>query len=230
MKSTITALTAASLKELDDIYGFFAYTNLSYKMFSDAVSSGFKTTAIITNRNLRVDQNDLKVKFDGFSKSYLGEVAFQLSVSAFEVWLFDLLRILLSDVHRLNKKRKIDVADVIAAKSLGDLLTTIVDFELNEIRYKKPAEWFEYLWSFVGVASPSAIDIAKLCEIKASRDILAHNNGLANSTYISKSGALARVRDGDPIDVSPAYWVNSWQHLREIVETVGSLVASRVPS
>ncbi len=228
MNLLISELTTKSIQELDDIYGFVAYSNLSYKLYGDTVTNGFKMTANLPQINQTIDQNMLRDKLDYFGKKYLAELGFQLSISIFEVWLFDLLRILLDDPNRLNKKRKIDVADVIAAKRLEDLLRSIIDAELNEIRYKRLGEWFDYLWSFVTIGAPSMNDIEKLSEIKASRDILAHNNGIANHIYLHKAGHLARVKDGEPIKISFDYWNDSWKHLRTMVETVGNLVANRL--
>ena len=228
MNPLISELTTKSIQELDDIYGFVAYSNLSYKLYGDAVTNGLKITADLPHVNQTIDQNVLRDKLDHFGNKYLSELGFQLSISVFEVWLFDLLRILLADPNRLNKKRKIDVADIISAKNLEDLLGTIIDAELNEIRYKKPREWFDYLWSFVAIGAPSANDIEKLSEIKASRDILSHNKGIANQIYLHKAGRLARVKNGEPIKISHDYWNDSWKHLRNMVETVGNLVANRL--
>lgn len=228
MNSSISALTKKSVEELDDIYGFVAYNNLVYKLYRDSVANGFKITAELPHVNQSVDQNALRDKLDHYSKTYLRELGFQLSASVFEVWLFDVLRILLINPNRLNKKRKVDVADVISARSLEDLTRTVIDAELNEIRYRKPAEWFEYLASFANIGAPSAHDIERVSEIKASRDILAHNNGIANQIYLHKSGPLARVKEGEPIQISTEYFNDSWKHLRKVVETVGNLVADRV--
>ncbi len=227
MNPAISELTAKSVSDLDEIYEFVAYSNLAFKLCGDAVTSGMKLTAVLPPLNRTIDQTVLKEKLDSYGKTYLVELGFQLSVSAFETWLFDLLRVLLSDPRRLNKKRKIDVADIVSAKSLTDLTRTIIDAELNEIRYRKPADWFEHLSTFVNIGAPSVHDIEKLSEIKASRDILVHNNGIANQIYLQKSGTLARVTDGERISIGPDYWNASWNHLRDMTETVGNLTASR---
>ena len=228
MNSSISALTKKSVEELDDIYGFVAYNNLVYKLYGDSVVNGFTITAELPHLNQSIDQNALRDKLDHYSKTYLRELGFQLSASVFEVWLFDVLRILLINPNRLNKKRKVDVADVISAKSIEDLKRSVIDAELNEIRYKNPAEWFEYLGSFANIGAPSAHDIETVSEIKASRDILTHNNGIANQTYLHKSGSLARVKEGEPIQISTEYFNDSWKHLRKVVETVGNQVADKV--
>jgi hypothetical protein len=228
MANDIKSITQIALGKLDDVYEFTSFSSLSYHLYGQSVDSGFKITAILPHTNKTIDQLQLREHLDRYKSNYLTEIGFQMVVSAFEAWLFDVLRVLLSNPDRLNKRKKIDVSDVLSAASLDDLRRTIVDAELNEIRYKKVQEWFDFLGLFVNLGAPSAHDIQRIAEIKATRDIVVHNSGVANQIYVSKSGALARVAAGQPIALSPEYYNESWKHLRQVVETTGELLHAKV--
>jgi len=46
---------------------------------------------------------------------------------------------------------------------------------LNEVLYERPAEWFAYLQEKVKLGCPSAVEIERIAEAKATRDALIHN-------------------------------------------------------
>jgi hypothetical protein len=47
--------------------------------------------------------------------------------------------------------------------------------------------------------------------------MFAHNRGIANKIYESKSGNAARFRDGQLIEIPEDYHRDTWQLLRKIV-------------
>jgi hypothetical protein len=58
--------------------------------------------------------------------------------------------------------------------------------------------------------------------MKATRDVLVHNRGVANKTYEFKAGKLARYGDGQRIDISEPYHRQTWELLRKIVTDVSN--------
>ena len=48
--------------------------------------------------------------------------------------------------------------------------------------------------------------ISAYIEIKASRDIIVHGNGVANNIYLEKSGEAARASLGDELSIDRNYF------------------------
>lgn len=228
MKIGIRELTDLNLARMEEILEFRAFTQLSYISYKNAVDSGFKQTAHLGPTNRTFDQNDINQKLQGYEAKFLPQLSFQYAISVFETWLFDVLKHLLSDKNRLNKKRKIEVSEIVAANTLEELMTCIIESELNELKYKKTSEWFIYLQSFVKLTSPSQAQIDSIMEIKASRDIIVHNSGYANQIYIEKSGGLARAKDGARLVFDHDYVFASWQTLNVVMKEVGNQISAKI--
>jgi hypothetical protein len=58
-------------------------------------------------------------------------------------------------------------------------------------------------------------------EIKASRDIIIHNNRIANATYKSKAGEYARAQVGESVVVDAKYF----DHTVMILKRISGIVA-----
>ncbi len=58
--------------------------------------------------------------------------------------------------------------------------------------------------------------------------MLVHNRGVANKTYESKSGALARYKDGQRIEVTEDYHRKTWELLRKVCSDLANAVVAKV--
>ncbi len=103
----------------------------------------------------------------------------------------------------------------------------VVNHELNEIAYERLADWFKYLEGRMKLGCPSAEDIDRLAEAKASRDVLAHNRGVANKVYLAKAGRFARCREGDRLDVPDPYHRETWTLVRKVVAELADAAAAK---
>ena len=97
------------------------------------------------------------------------------------------------------------------------IVAHVVNHEVNQILYERPHEWFAYLDAKAKLGRPSAAEIEKIAEVKASRDVLVHNRGMVNKTYESKAGNLARYTAGQRMDIPEPYHRETWELLRRIV-------------
>ena len=93
----------------------------------------------------------------------------------------------------------------------------VINRELNDILYDRPAGWFKYLEEKAKLGCPTPDEIERIAEVKASRDILVHNRSVANAAYIDKAGRLARCKDGQTLDIPEQYHRESWELLRKVV-------------
>ena len=117
---------------------------------------------------------------------------------------------------------------VLKAPDKSAIVLTVVDKELNELKYERLADWFAYLERLANLGCPTADEIEKLAEIKASRDILVHNSGIANATYASKAGTRARYRDGEKLEIPEQYHRASWETINKVVRDVSAAAIGKV--
>jgi hypothetical protein len=144
---------------------------------------------------------------------YLAESVFQHFVSLFEDFVFELLRLWLTAFPAgiPNKDKKpIDLALVIDAADKDAILGFVIDRELNALRYERPTAWFKYLNDRVKLGCPNDEQIERLAEIKASRDLLIHNRGIVNETYIQKADARVRYKLGQRLEIPEPYLRETW--------------------
>jgi hypothetical protein len=163
---------------------------------------------------------DLAVRAEHYVAGYLAEAVFQHFVSLFEDFVFELLRLWLSAYPAgiPNKDKKpVDLATIIDAIDKDAILGFVIERELNALRYERPASWFRYLNDRVKLGCPTDEQIERLAEIKASRDILIHNRGIVNETYLQKAGARARYKLGQRLEIPEPYLRDAWLLIRDIV-------------
>ncbi len=227
----IINLAARTKEDLDKLSDYQADTQLVWGVLRlwDRVGKTVKSVNIATGT--AGDQKDLLQRYqDYYESEYLLKLPFQHVVTLFEAFLFDLLRLLLTDdPRRLTRQgKKIDVSEVIQTTDRGALIALIVDRELNEIQYDKISHWFVYLKGIVKIGSPTDAQVEQFAEIKASRDLLIHNSGIVNAIYLEKAGKRARRRLNERIDISPEYFQTSWSLARALVDTISSDVVNRL--
>ena len=104
----------------------------------------------------------------------------------------------------------------------------VVRKELNEVLYDRPTEWFAYLEDKAKLGCPAASEIERIAEAKATRDVLVHNRGIANKTYESKAGRLARFKGGDAIDLPEEYHRQTWSLLSKVVSDIAEAAIAKV--
>ena len=57
--------------------------------------------------------------------------------------------------------------------------------------YDRPVNWFEYVKGLTKISATTITETEQFAEIKATRDVLVHGQGVANSYYVDKAGTLA---------------------------------------
>ena len=164
--------------------------------------------------------------FGGLAKQYIVEyllgATYQHFVAIFEDFAFDLLRRWLNAHPARLSKKTLELATVLDAEDKSSIIQTVVEKELDGLKYERIAAWFKYLDGLVHLDCPTPDRVGQLAEIKASRDILAHNRGVVNSTYLSKSGPRARYQVGDILEISGPYHRESWAAILEVVREVSA--------
>ena len=184
----IQVLTTRTLSALEASHDYYTYTKRVWRLLQQIVKEGRKFTFRNLTTGTRVDEQVLLGRAQLYVTDYLMSSTFQHFVSLFEDFFFELLRFWLAAYPASLSKKQVEMGAVLKAPDKSAIVLTVVDKELNELKYERLADWFAYLERLTNLGCPTADEIEKLAEIKASRDILVHNNGIANATYVSKAG------------------------------------------
>ena len=211
---------------------FHVFTGHSYGSYDEGVKDG-QIKGIVANGRTGTTFEAKYVAH--LLLQYLDEelpqvVLYQL-VSYFESFFFDLLKVLLMHNPRaLPPGRQLTVKDVLDKAGWKELVMGMIDEELHKQQYRNVREWFEFLGSVLNTDPVPERDIDRLAELKASRDLLAHNQGRVNDTYIKKSGRLARSRTvGDKLAYDRKYVYDAGDFLTDFVTNIMKSVYIRFP-
>jgi hypothetical protein len=151
----------------------------------------------------------------------------QFSGSTIETFFFDLLRLWLMAYPQSLGGKELLFKNVLDAPDKGAVTLYVVNRELNEIAYERPREWFAYLEARAKLGCPTAGEVERIGEVKASRDILAHNRGIANKLYESKAGQAARYKDGDKIEIPEHYHRETWELIRKVIADLSAAAEAK---
>ena len=116
---------------------------------------------------------------------------------------------------------------ILAAVDLESVKLAAVNRELNELNYRKVRDWFSYLEDLVKLGCPTADEIDRLAEIKATRDMYVHNRGVAGAIYEEKAGNKKRCGAGQKLDLTEPYHRESWQLIRKVVSDVAAAAVAK---
>lgn len=216
----LRALADRSLATLNEGHDYFTFAKRVWRLLQTDIKAGRKVTFHNRATGKTVNQEVLPDLALHYVAEYLTGATFQHFVSLFEDFFFDLLRLWLAAYPGSLAKKQIEFGTALQAPDKAALTLAVVDRELNELKYERVAEWFAYLERLAKLGCPTATEIGRLAEIKASRDILAHNKGVANAIYVSKAGKLARCVAEETLEISEQYLRQSWETIRKVVRDV----------
>ena len=157
--------------------------------------------------------NDDKIILEGL---------FVLAVASFENSLNDTLKVLLTHIpEKLDSK-----LDNISKEDLieGDPLQKAIQNKVNSISYKNLREIIDYFIKTTSINDNSISDVQfeKLQEIKATRNLLLHNNLKINNIYNETSGPLRRSGRENRLEIDQNYLYLSIVTLKDILQAFSS--------
>lgn len=224
----IVSLRDRVLADLNAAHDYYTDTKIAWDIVGRAIADG-RTFSI---RNMTTGTVTTHVELAGKSRGYvaeqLTEATFQHFIGIFENYFFELVRLWLMAYPKNLSGKKVDFEDVLDAPDKDTITSQVVAKELNEVLYKRPTGWFDYLEDKAKLGCPTQDEIAKIAEAKASRDVLVHNRGVASKTYESKAGNLARYKDGQQIDIPEHYHRETWELLRKLVADISNAAIAKV--
>lgn len=128
-----------------------------------------------------------------------------------------------------TNEKNISFDTVAKAGSIGELSKASALKKLNELNYKKFSDFHDVFSTTLSLTSKFNEDILNLIsEIKATRDIYVHANGICNEIYISKSGRLSRSEVGKKLPITAEYIKHSEEKIEEYIKLVYSGVPEKI--
>jgi hypothetical protein len=221
LANQIQSLADGIQAELRAGYDYYEHTKFAWRSVQELVDEGRSIVVRVTETGTAVGSAKLARLGQTYVTTYLAESVFQHFVTLFEEFVFGLLHAWLS-AHPagipFKDKKSIELATVVAAPDKASIIQIVVDRELDALKYKRPIFWFEYLNDRVKLGIPHDDQIERLAEIKAARDILVHNRGIVNETYIDKAGTRARYTVGQRVEIQEPYLHASWLLIQNVVQ------------
>jgi hypothetical protein len=174
-----------------------------------------------------LNEQDLPARAQGYVAEELASSTLQQFVSIFENFLSDALRAWLLAHPQSLSKRQLSGKEIIDLPDKTAIVDALVEKELKDVFYDRPANWFQYLNDHVNTGSPSATEGDIFGEIKATRDVLVHGQGIANKYYVDKAGTAARAQLGQALDIPEPYHQRSWEIICTLVRNIGTGMAAK---
>jgi hypothetical protein len=149
------------------------------------------------------------------------------AVSAIEDALSNILRTVLQRFpERLNATaggEKVDktvkLSMILESPDLEELRRRLVERRVLQILYESPHDYQEIFRTITGFKISEAVR-STYVEIKATRDVVIHNKGIINNTYLEKVGASARGKLGDEITLTSTYFADSITNLKKLLAAI----------
>lgn len=161
----------------------------------------------------RRKDSELQAIYDRFTTHALFETFLVLLISRFEAFLADVIRIVLesypqkitTSVPEMQPTRSVPVELLWASATLAEALNLTIETQIDKVMFAAPRVQFAYLNAVVGTDTNDDA-FQKYLELKATRDLIVHNVGIANPVYLSKAGAFAKWNQGDNVVVTQDYF------------------------
>ena len=227
LADNIRALRDRALAELTAAHDYYMDTKVAWRVVRRVIRAGHKITIRNMTTGTVTQESQLAAKARAYVAENLAEATFQQFVSIFENYFFDLLRLWLQAYPQSLGEKELRFKNVLEAADKEAVTLYMVNKELNEIAYERPKEWFVYLEARARLGCPAAAEIERIGEAKASRDVLAHNRGIANKTYESKAGKAARYSDGQRVEIPEHYHRETWELIRKVVTDLSNAAAAK---
>lgn len=216
----ITALNAA--------HDYFTYTKDAWRTLQqDVEREGRRFTWVNTSTKSSITEKDVLAHAQRFLEIELASSSLQQFASIFENFFFDVARAWVLAFPARLSTRQISGRVIFRLADKAAIVNALVDKELQDVFYDRPVNWFEYIRSLANTTSPSVTEAEHFAEIKATRDVLVHGQGISNAFYIDKAGSLARAQLGHPLDIPGPYHQRSWELICKLVRDIGTEMAAK---
>ena len=145
------------------------------------------------------------------------------AVALTENYFADMLRLVFRGYPKklAGEDKTVDLNLVLDAASIDEVLSAVIERQIHSVFYERPEKYFKFVESVLSVTIDRTLR-ESYAEYKATRDVLVHNEGVINITYLRKAGAHARGRERDVIALDDAYFDVAIATMKKLIQSVYS--------
>ncbi len=221
-------ITDRARKSLASVMDFHVHSRAVWRSFQLFVAQGHRTTSDSLVVGKPINQDELVSLALEYDKAYLLRFTFRQFVSIFEAFLFDFLHRLFRHNPWQFARTQLDFEAVLRAADRDEVIANVIGRQLNDLRYGNVRDWFAVMNKCVALGCPADDEIDSLAEVKATRDILEHNEGVVNEVYVRKAGKKARHPVGDHVELDDDYHLACWRLLDKIAADLADASAEKM--
>ena len=227
LRADLRLLTIAAAEDLTAAHDHFVYARKVWGiLIVDVRRRGRQITLINNVTGSTMSEQELLPLARSSVSDHLPVATIQQLASVTEVFLANLLSRWLIEYPQ-SLTGKVDAETVINAADKAAIMQVLIHQKVLDLSYKKPTEWFKNLNHLVSLGCPSADEIDRFAEFKATRDVFTHNRGIASALYLQKSGSLARAAEGARLDLPVPYVNDSYQLCYKLVNDIGNAAQAK---
>ncbi len=208
--------------------------SLSHRSFSDSVSLikersdteivipspvGYTSSKELIEHSTTYTKEELIERFEHLAYITIPVNGIYQMCTIMEILLSDLIRqVIVSFPKKISAKRQVSIKEILASTSIEEVHILLTNNLLNELAYKSPQEFALEAESYLSLKLLECTAYHSYIEMKATRDILIHNAGIANDIYIAKAGTHARARSGECLPITQQYFLEVYESCLQLTE------------
>jgi hypothetical protein len=228
LKADLERVKARALGALNGEHDYFEFTKAAWNIVTNLIVHDGRSISIRNLTTGTVTENaDLVANARDYVAVHLTESTFQQFISIFEIFFGDVARLWLTAYPGSLSSKTISFENVLSLPDKEALIAYVIERHVTDLVYDRPDEWFSYLKKTANLPCLSDEEVRRFAEAKASRDVLIHNEGVANARYVLKSGDAARFKDGERIEISDPYHRATWQLVRKLVTDISDAAIAK---
>lgn len=167
----------------------------------------------------KYDKDNLFQHYVHLAHIELPRTAIYHLVTFTETMFLDIIQaIVLSYPKNLGEDKQISISTVLDCDTIESIHLAAVNSFLNKLAYSDSKKFVEEVKRISGCNLLEIPAYHRYIEMKATRDIFIHNKGIANKTYIQKSGSHARVMAGELLPINLNYFLSAYESCIQIAE------------
>lgn len=218
----IKALSERVHADLEAAHDYYFNTKRVWRLVKQLVADGQHFTIVNRATEEEADEKAITSLSRRYVAVELASATLERYVAILEDYLVSLHRGWLVQYPGTIQKKQLSLSEILPLPDKAAIIDRFIDKELRDFAHKRPEEWFEEFGKFAKLGCPTADQIERICEIKATRDILVHNRGVVNWIYLDKSKNQARYAEGDIIETPDEYLRESWDLIKIIVRDMSA--------
>jgi len=125
------------------------------------------------------------------------------------------------NVEGKDIEKNVPLNTVLKATSIDEILDSVIRRKLLLVFYGSPERYFDYVQSVLSIEIENELK-ESFAEVKAARDIIIHNSGIANEVYLLKARKKARADIGEHLPIDEAYFKSTIQMMKKLTMSVYS--------